>query len=131
MNKIIMLGDQWSGVFNQQWQSESPTSEDFLSALRSLDESRHTMLTIQAGDEAHLTVAGGNGRYVVYATFDNEEFWNLLGSDSSTETVMLNAGGQEGDFPTRQIVDLDKALSAGLVFLESRQLDPSQQWERQ
>ena len=128
---VKLSGDRWHGVDNRQWERDRISIDDFVRALESLDESRQTMLTIQVGDEAHLTVAGGNGRYVVYATFDNEEFWNLLGSDSSTETVMLNAGGQEGDFPTRQIVDLDKALSAGLVFLESRQLDPSQQWERQ
>lgn len=127
----MLSGDQWIGVYNQEWQHESPSSNAFSGALRNLDALKHTMLTIHANDEAHLTIAGGNGRYVVYATFDNEEFWNLLGTDTSTEMVMLNAGGQEGDFPARQVVDLNQAMSAGLAFLGSRQLDSSQGWERQ
>jgi Immunity protein Imm1 len=131
MKKITLSGDQWSGIYNQEWQHESPSSDDFSNALRNLDALKHTMLTIHADDEAHLTIAGGNSRYVVYATFDNEEFWNLLGSGKSTEIVMLNAGGQEGDFPARQVVDLNQAMSAGLAFLGSQQLDSFQKWERQ
>jgi hypothetical protein len=131
MKNITLTGDQWSGVYNQEWQRKNPTKDDFAGALSNLDASRHTMLTIRIDDEAHLTIAGGDGRYVVYATFDNEEFWNLLGSDTSTEVVMLNAGGQEGDFPARQLVELNQAMSAGLIFLGSQKLDSSQKWERQ
>ena len=45
--------------------------------------------------------------------------------------VLLNAGGQEGDYPAKQIVSLDQALAAGREFFDKRRLDPAQTWDRQ
>ena len=46
-------------------------------------------------------------------------------------TVMLNAGGQEGDYPAGQIVNLDQVQTAARAFFVGLQLEPSLQWERQ
>lgn len=125
-----MHGDRWDGIQCHDWQTENPIAADFEEALLRLDADVHTLLTIATDGETHLTIAGGSGRYVVYATFDNEEFWNLLRPEQASGTVMLNAGGQVGDFPAIQVVSLQQARSAGLVFLDSGQLDPGQSWEK-
>ena len=124
-------GDRWDGVLNHEWDVDRASVEDFDRALDRLDARIYTMLTIEGSGEQHLTIGGGAGRYVVYATFGNEEFWNLLCGKSATGTILLNAGGQEGDFPATQVVSKEQAGAAGRVFLDACQLDPTQQWEKQ
>jgi Immunity protein Imm1 len=127
----VLSGDRWDNEYNFDWRDENPTYSDFDFALERLDAKTYTMLTIQLDGDAHLTIAGGAGQYVVYATYDNEEFWNLLRPEAASGTVMLNAGGQEGDFSASQVVNLEDARSAGLYFLTKRRLDFSQNWEKQ
>lgn len=124
-------GDCWDGVLNHEWHIDGASPEDMERALERLDARTYTMLTIQGDGEQHLTIGGGAGRYVVYATFDNEEFWNLLSTQRADGVVLLNAGGQEGDYPANQIVSLEQARVAGQAFLLRRQLDPGQRWDRQ
>jgi hypothetical protein len=78
-----------------------------------------------------MGIGGGGGRYVVYLTYDNDEFWNLVGSGPADAVVVLKAGGQEGEYAGNQIVDLNQARAAGLVFLRDLGRDPAQRWERQ
>jgi hypothetical protein len=44
---------------------------------------------------------------------------------------MINIGGQEGDYPSRHVVDREKAVRAALCFLESSRRDPTLAWELQ
>jgi hypothetical protein len=134
-NKVVnvrrILGDHWEGVLNREWSIDEASSADLDRALDQLDALTYTMVTIQADGERHLTIGGGAGQYVVYATFDNEEFWNLLRSQPTVGTVLLNAGGQQGDFPTAHVVDKEQARAAGRAFLDACHLDPTQQWQKQ
>jgi hypothetical protein len=88
------------------------------------------MVTIQGDEEEHFSVGGGGGRYVAYATFDNEEFWSLLRPEPAGGVILLNAGGQEGDYPAREVVSLEQARAAGRAFFLEQSLDPSQQWAK-
>ena len=129
--RLRMSGDCWEGRRSSDWEIVAPSGLDFEERLRRLDARQYTMVTIAGEGEAHLALGGGGGQYVVYATFDNEVFWNLLRPEPASGTVLLTVGGQEGDFPAAQIVDLDQARSAGLAFLTSGRLDPTQRWARQ
>ena len=125
-----LLGDHWEGVLNHEWTVEKASSADLDRALDRLDARTYTMIIVQLGGEQHLTIGGGAGQYVVYATFDNEEFWNLLRTQAPASTVLLNVGGQQGDFPAAQVVDKEQARVAGHVFLNACLLNPTQQWEK-
>lgn len=131
MNVRRIRGDCWDGVLNHEWHIDAPTVDEFEHALQRLDARCFTMLTIQGDGVLHMTIGGGAGRYVVYATFDNEEFWNLLCREPAKGIILLNAGGQEGDFPATHVVSIEQACAAGRVFLDACKLDPAQQWERQ
>lgn len=126
-------GDRWEGVLCHDWQVDDPSAADFEDALRRLDATQFTIVTIAGVGEEHLAIGGGAGRYVVYATFDNHEFWNLVRSDSPSAngTVLLSAGGQEGVYPAAQVVGFAEARAAGLAYLRSGTLDPGQRWEKQ
>jgi Immunity protein Imm1 len=125
-----ILGDHWEGVLNHEWTVEEASSADLDRALERLDARIYTMITVQLGGEQHLTIGGGAGQYVVYATFDNEVFWNLLRPQPIVGTVLLNVGGQQGDFLAAQVVDKQQARVAGHVFLNACLLNPTQQWEK-
>lgn len=127
----MIYGDRWEGVLNHEWRIDRASSADLARALERLDARTQTIVTIQGDGEQHLTIGGGAGQYVVYATFDNDQFWNLLRSQPASGTILLNAGGQEGDYPAQQIVTKEQALGAGLAFLDVGALDPTQQWQKQ
>lgn len=124
-------GDRWDGPLNHDWTIEDASPADFERALEQLDGRSRTMLTVEGDGQRHLTVGGGAGRYVVYISFDNDDFWNLLCPIPQAGIVLLNAGGQEGDYPAKQIVDLAQARAAGRAFFDHQGLDPAQQWEKQ
>jgi len=131
VNKLSLSGDLWDGPLNHDWKNHDPSIEDFDCALKALDALERTMVSIHYGDEACLTIAGGSGRYVVYACTGDENFWNLMRPDKEDGVVLLNAGGQEGDFPARQVVDFSQASAAGAFFFKFHQMDPSLYWEKQ
>lgn len=124
-------GDRWDGLENEEWRIENPSRADLEQALLRLDGRVFTMVIVAGLGEKHLSVGGGDGRYVVYATFDNLDFWNLLRPKALEEVVLVNCGGQEGEFPAKQVVSIDQAKAAGITFLELGELDPSQLWEKQ
>jgi hypothetical protein len=130
LRAFAIHGDCWSGVLSDDWNVEDPSWDDVSKAIQRLDAKTFTMVTIEGPWEQHLAVGGGAGRHVVYATFDNYEFWSLLGHESMDGTVLLTAGGQEGDFPARRIVDLDQARIAARAFFIGLQLEPSLRWAK-
>jgi hypothetical protein len=128
---VSIHGDNWRGVLNDEWHVDDPSWDDVSHAIQRLDAETLTIVTIQGPGEQHLAVGGGAGRYVVYATFDGCDFFNLLTVACDGGMVLLNAGGQEGDYPARQIVDVDQARAAAKAFFVGRQLEPSLRWEQQ
>src|SRR5690349_20562901 len=107
-----IIADRWEGVFNHEETVESPTVADLEQLLDKLDADVHTMLTLRSVGEAHMAVGGGANQYVVYATFDNERFWNLMSQVPSNGTVVLKVGGQEGHYLGSQVVSKELALRA-------------------
>jgi hypothetical protein len=128
---LQILCDHWDGVFNREEIVETPTTADFDRLLDRMDGQIHTMIMLRRENDAHMGIGGGSGKYVVYAAFDNETFWNLIAPEREPGTVMLNAGGQEGEYPARQVVTQDRARQAGHTFLATGELDRSLRWEMQ
>jgi hypothetical protein len=97
--------------------------------IRLLDGRQHTMVTIAGAGEAHMAVGGGGGRYVVYTTYDNLTFHNLVDPARGEAAERVLAGGQQGEYPARQVVALDQALEAARQFAEHGVLAPTVTWE--
>jgi Immunity protein Imm1 len=109
----------------------APSWQQIEAAIRALDGKRRTMVTLCADGESHLTVGGGSSnRYVVYMTFDNTKFLNLMAGDRGDKTVTLFVGGQDSLFSDDTVVDLTLALRAAKAFTETGQPDPSCKWSR-
>lgn len=133
--RFKLHGDRWRGTEDRAWSIEQPSAADLDRALEQLDAKTYTLITLEAQGDEHLCVGGGAGRYVAYAKRDNDEFWNPVGDaaedGAQDEVIWLNAGGQEGDFPARQIVDMERVRAAARAFLSDRTLDPALGWRRQ
>jgi len=127
-----IFGDRWDDLRCEEWSISAASIADFDSALNRLDGRRHTLLTIVGErEDAHLAIGGGAGQYVVYVTPDNDEFWNVVSEREDDEVVLLVAGGQEGDYPARQVVDRETARAAGHAYLRDFSREPSVSWEKQ
>lgn len=108
---------------------KNPSLDQVEQAIRALNGGNRTIVTVAIGRDAHLAVGGGSDdRYVVYATFDNVTFHNLQGQRTENGTVLLNVGGQEGEYPAKTIVEIEVALTAARSFSRNARLDPSLNW---
>ena len=128
-----MVADKWTGVLCYEDETLTPTADDVNQAVQALDAKTRTLVSLYGRDGAHLTIGGGTGQYVVYASSSDEQLWNLVADTGEAQSgvVMLNAGGQEGDFPARQVIAKPQALQAAQTFLQTGALDSSLRWERQ
>ena len=123
--------DDWQAGRSNEHKKPQPNQSDIEAAVRRLDSRQYTIVIVEGRGEAHLAVGGGGGKYVVYATFDNRRFINLLGDTGLMGTEELLIGGQIGDYPVARIVDRSRAMTAALTFARNGQLDPNFEWERQ
>ncbi len=107
--------------------------------IRALDARTHTTVTlapapprgVPVGD-AHLCEGGGGGgRYIVYLTEDNQSFWNLTDPSvrGSSKRVLMNIGGQEGDYRESQFVSLALALRAARQYFTDGQRAADLDWD--
>ena len=129
--ELLLRTDLWHGIACDEVCVGSPTQADVIQSIEALDAETKTALTLDR-EETSISVGGGRGRYVVFMTVgDDEQFWNLLSESAETGVIMINIGGQEGDYPVRQVVDKEQATRAAICFLESGRRDPALTWELQ
>lgn len=110
MNSVTLVGDGWSGEKCTEWTVQGPTEGELQRAVERLDGKLNTIVVVRNSTGSHLAIGGGPTEFVVYATYDDLDFFNLLGDANATGVVLLNAGGQVGDYPAAQIVDRELAL---------------------
>jgi Immunity protein Imm1 len=123
--------ENWEGDRNNGLLKEAKEWSEIESAIRELDGNRRTLVTLETEGEVHMSIGGGNGRYFVYLTFDNENFNYLVNRSNSDKTELLVIGGQSGIYPAKSCVDLTTTIKAAKVFAELGTLERSVSWERE
>ena len=111
---------------------EDPTWEQIESALLRLDGLKVTFVGLR-GDrpDVHMGVGGGaDGKYVVYATYDNLRFHTLLNPEASAGTVSMITGRQRGEFEAEKCVSREAMLLAVRTFATLSERDKSLKWSR-
>lgn len=127
-----LVADEWEGVHCRELPIDDPSLADIEAALRALDARVRTMLILHCDDGSQLVVGGGGGSYVVYIAEDEERFRNLVNSSAeSRPPVVLRVGGQEGDYPARQVVGFGAAHEAVVAYAQAGAPAPSLVWEEQ
>jgi hypothetical protein len=101
-------------------------------AIRELDGQRKTLVTLEADDETQMAIGGGNeNSYIVYATFDNEEFYSLIDRSRIGTDRSIFVGGQTGIYPAKSCIELDKVIQAAKTFALTGKLEPALNWEKE
>jgi len=131
MYVIEMFADSCEGIEPSGAILLHPSWEDIETAILKLNGESYTIVRLQGQDEGHMAVGGGaHGRYIVYATFDNEEFFNLVSADKAIGSVPLSIGGQEQHIPMETVVEVALVFKAAKTFVELGELEPSLQWKK-
>ncbi len=122
--------DEWDRNYNRGDVMAVTTWDEVRSKIESLDGQSRTLVTLEGDGEVHMSIGGGAGRYVVYVTFDNEEFQYLVDrSRDGSEMESIVVGGQMGDYAGRLCVGLPIVLRAARLFGETGEVERSL-WER-
>ena len=97
--------------------------ETAIRRLNGLEWNDLLMVPKASNPETWLAVGGGAGKYVVTGSIDAERFPTVVKTSGSglkrhreKEREFVMVGGQEGDYPSRMIVDLETALKAAQAF---------------
>ena len=107
----------------------APSLDDVAEALGSLDQDRHTELTLVDGGGAYLTVGGGRGRYHVYVgAYDHDDCVILQSPDAGDGHEDLVVDGRLTRYAAHDVVDLDIAAEAVLEFFRSARPHPDLTW---
>ena len=122
--------EDWMGNQNRSCVEQAHSWQGIESAIRELDGHHKTLVTLETGSETHMAVGGGQGKYVVYLTFDNESFHYLLDPSKSDIEESMIVGGQEGVYPAKSCVDLNTTLKAAKAFAELGAMEESVLWEK-
>ena len=122
--------EDWQGNQNHGSIEEAINWREIETAIRELDGHRRTLVTLETDGETHMSIGGGAGKYLVYVTFDNENFSYLINPTKSGNAETLVVGGQEGIYPEKWCVDLTIALKAAKSFAALGSIDKSVIWER-
>jgi hypothetical protein len=129
MFAINLTWDQWSATASNEQVQAHPTEHDIHEAIARLDGRTYTLVIAGGPEPAHIAVGGGPEKYVVYATFDNQRFHNLVVGDKCNEMQPLVVGGQRGDYPLNTIVSRAQALAAVRTFAEHGKLESTLGWQ--
>ncbi len=122
--------EDWIGNQNKGCVEPARSWQEIESAIRELDGHHKTLVTLETDSETHMAVGGGQGKYVVYLTFDNESFHNLVDPFKSDIEESVIVGGQEGFYPAKSYVDLNTTLKAAKTFAELGAIEKSVIWEK-
>ena len=122
--------ENWQGNQNYGSIEEAINWREIETAIRELDGHRRTLVTLETDGETHMAISGGASKYLVYVTFDNENFSYLINPTKSGDAETLFVGGQEGIYPGKWCIDLTIALKAAKSFAEIGSIDNSVIWER-
>ena len=118
----------WDEGYTEE-ENLAPTRADIVERVSLLNGVDRTLVTLYRG-EAHVACGGAaETGLVVYATFDNAEFWQLAEPGASEAEVSVFANGQAGKYRARHVVDVGCAVSAVTSFYESGTLSSDQIWE--
>jgi hypothetical protein len=127
----FMFADDWRGRADQGIGVCNPTWDQVRQAITGLDGKRRTMVLLsdKDGGETHMGISGQwDGKFMVYATKDNLNFFSLTDPAGSSNKRTLHVGGQDGEYEERKCVPLAWVLEAAEHFFETGELKPTMNW---
>jgi hypothetical protein len=124
-----LVQDRWNGRLVEETAKESPHWDDVSAAIHALDAETHTLVSIEGWGKTQMMIGGGSGKYVISVVRPSGESVTLLnGAAECIQRVLLKAGGQFGNYPTDEVVELSVAIKAAFWFFEHNEPKPDLKW---
>lgn len=126
-NLIVDVEIEGSTIYEEM---ANPTLYDVLRSVDKLNGKDITMLNLLCEEENHLLcIGGGKEDYILFITFDNENFDSLNDeSKSSLKEKELIVGGQLGDYPENLCNSKSDIVKAVTYFFETGKPNPALSW---
>lgn len=126
---MILIADEGSGLNSRESNLDDFTWADVARLIKRLDARKYTTVSLKVDENNHLTVGGGNGRFIVTVTAEGDRFFDLVHpAPTDKSSIRLNVGGQEGEYPADQVVDEDTAVACAMTYLKSSKMDERFVW---
>jgi hypothetical protein len=124
-----LIYDKRVSVYNKGGEINVFSFNKIKKYLDRMDQKIYTEVII-GGKNKYLSIGGGNGNYIVFYTM-SENYYNLINNNfiNTTEEIPLVAGGQEGDFPQRQIIGYELMISACEYYYKTNEMNQKLIWE--
>jgi len=127
---LNLSAENWVGNQEEGDLIESPTWSQIEQAIRELNGTSKTFVTLGADEGCYMSIGGGeSGKYIVNITGNQVSFHNLVVPSKPEAIEKLVVGEQEGNYSARMCVNLETALLAAQTFTVSGQLPISLSWE--
>jgi hypothetical protein len=123
--------DKRISVYNSGGKIQVNTFDKIKNILDRINQKVYTEVVIGTDNE-YLSIGGGNENYIVFCAI-NEKYYNLLNKNCINifEEINLVAGGQEGSFSQRQIVNYDLMIQACEYYFINNGMDKNLIWEEE
>ncbi|MDF5735010.1 MULTISPECIES: Imm1 family immunity protein [unclassified Nostoc] len=122
--------EHWLGNQNRGCVEQAQSWLEIEAAIKELNGQRKTLVTLETEGETHMAIGGGIQKYMVYVTFDNDNFHYLVDPSKSDTDETVIVGGQEGIYPAKSCIDLNRTLKAAKTFAELGTMEKSVIWEQ-
>ena len=111
----------------------NPSWEQVEAAIRALNNRERNdiyLMPSESNPETYLSISGGNGRYFVTGSIDNQRFPTVIDLKKSSQgKERLVSGGQEILISSQWIVDLETALNVIKSFYEAGGFNCGIEWQ--
>ncbi len=121
--------DQWRGVYCHSIDTPSPSEDDVLAAIRTLDGKIHTLVFLEREEGYNLSIGGGPDLYICCIE-EFGEFLTLTDAGAGDKTIMLVTGGQVGHFQERNCMPRELVERAALEYLRTGKRLRNVVWDR-
>ena len=131
--KMVLTVDDWSpsGDAVTRATTPEPTEADIRAAVTSLDDFRHTLLTLESVSGSLLQVGGKPGYYLVGASVFHpaeRHFVLLNGAAEPNATVELSIGRQTVEHESEEICSFEDAIREALYFAAHGKMSTNPLW---
>lgn len=124
---MILISDHWQGISDNRREERFPDWESVERAIGQLDETVQTLVVLDDERGSNLFVGGGPSGIVVALSMGDEHL--IARQGDKTQTTLITAGGQEGDYRKRNVISLEHSKDIAKAFFNGIDVRSLGRWE--
>lgn len=124
--------DNWEHGQDRGCEICNPTWNEVRKLILELDNDKKTLVTFGDYDMGYyMAIGGGDGKYILYLSFDDEEkIFELINPNETEKSyVELIVGGQQGKYPKNSCISQNEVLVAAETFFNYQIPDKNLIWK--